>query len=261
MQTVLAFDIETVPDVATGRRLYDLGGLDDADVATAMQHVRRDQSDGRSDMVRQHLQRVVAISAVLRHEERLSIWSLGEADSSEAELLRRFFDGIERYTPTLVSWNGAGFDLPVLHFRALLHGITAPRYWDIGDDDREFRWNNYLGRYHWRHIDLMDVLSGWQPRAAAALHEISVLLGLPGKLGLDGSKVLERWLAGDIAAIRAYCETDVINTWLIFLRFELMRGRLPLAEYDREVERLREYLSAEARPHFREYLAAWPAIA
>ena len=71
--------------------------------------------------------------------------------------MKRFFDGIERYSPTLVSWNGGGFDLPVMHYRALINGVTAPRYWETGNDDASFRYNNYLGRYHWRHTDLMDV--------------------------------------------------------------------------------------------------------
>ena len=72
------------------------------------------------------------------------MWSLGEPDDAEPELIRRFFDGIERFTPQLVSWNGGGFDLPVLQHRALIHGVTAAKYWDWGDDDRDFKYNNYL---------------------------------------------------------------------------------------------------------------------
>ena len=83
-------------------------------------------------------------SCVLRSNDGLRVWSLGEPEDTEAELIQRFFDGIEKYTPQLVSWNGGGFDLPVLHYRALIHGVPAPRYWDTGDDDRDFKWNNYL---------------------------------------------------------------------------------------------------------------------
>ena len=122
---ILAFDIETVPDVDTGRRLHGLEGLSDKDVAQAMFAKRREQT-GESEFLRHHLHRVVTISAVLRTDDSLRVWSLGEPDSGEAELIRRFYDGIERYTPTLVSWNGGGFDLPVLHYRALLHGVSAP---------------------------------------------------------------------------------------------------------------------------------------
>ena len=122
-------------DVATGRRLYGLDGLNDADIARVMFEKRREET-GDSEFLRHHLHRIITISAVLRHGESLRVWSLGDAEASEAELVRRFFDGIEKFTPTLVSWNGGQFDLPVLHYRALLHGIAAPRYWDTGDVDR-----------------------------------------------------------------------------------------------------------------------------
>lgn len=252
---VFVFDIETIPDVEGGRRLHGLEGLSDEDVAKAMFHMR--QQEAGTDFLRLHLQRVVAISAVFRSGDNLKVWSLGEADSDEKELVQRFFDGIERFTPTLVSWNGGGFDLPVLHYRALKHGIQAPRYWDTGDDDRDFKWNNYISRYHARHTDLMDVLAGYQPRANAPLDEIATLLGFPGKMGMSGAKVWENYLAGEIDGIRNYCETDVLNTYLVYLRFELMRGRLMPEGYQAECERLRSYLKSEDKAHFSEFLDAW----
>lgn len=252
---VFVFDIETVPDVDGGRRLLDLDGLADAEVGEAMFQLRRQESD--SDFLRLHLQRIVAISAVFRSNDMLKVWSLGDAQSSEQDLVRRFFDGIEKFLPTLVSWNGCSFDLPVLHYRALLHGVPAPRYWEAGDGDRDFRYNNYLSRYHYRHTDLMDVLAGYQPRAAARLDDIAILLGLPGKLGMDGAKVWQRFLKGEIHAIRNYCETDVLNTYLIYLRFELLRGNLGMQGYDRERLMLRDLLIRENKPHFQEFIAAW----
>ncbi len=255
---VLVFDIETIPDVESGRRLYELDGLSDADVAKVMFHKRREET-GDSEFLRHPLHRVVAISAVLRHDNTLKVWSLGDESSTEPEIVRRFFDGIERYTPTLVSWNGSGFDLPVLHYRALKHGIAAPRYWDTGEDERDFKWNNYLSRFHERHTDLMDVLAGYQPRASAALDDIARMIGLPGKLGMHGSQVWDAFRGGRIADIRAYCETDVINTWLIWLRFQLIRGRLEAHAYEAEMARTCEYLASENKAHFNAYLAAWRA--
>lgn len=253
---LFVFDIETVPDVDAGRRLYDLDGLQDAEVAEIMFHKQREASG--NDFLRHHLQRVVAISVVLRSAERFKLWSLGDVTSSEDELIQRFFDGLERYSPTLVSWNGSGFDLPVLHYRSLLHGIVANRYWETGDDDSSFRWNNYLSRFHQRHTDLMDVLSGYQPRASVSLQDMALLLGLPGKLGMQGSLVWERYLGGDLEAIRNYCETDVLNTFLVYLRFELIRGHLNKEAYDRECEHTRAVLEEDGRSHVAEFLAAWP---
>jgi 3'-5' exonuclease len=253
----LVFDIETVPDVALGRRLYNLAGLDDAQVAKAMFALRRQGTGG--DFLPHEQQRVVAISCVLRSRDGLKVWSLGDAATREAELVQRFFDGIDKYSPDLISWNGTGFDLPVLTYRALLHGVQAARYWETGDEDTAFRYNNYLSRYHWRHTDLMDVLSGFQGRGRVSLANMALLLGFPGKLGFDGSQVWEAFLAGNVAAIRDYCETDVLNTWLIWLRFAQLRGTLSRAAHAEEIERVRAYLRAACEPHLVQFLAAWEA--
>jgi len=252
-----SFDIETVPDVEFGKRYLELDGLSDEEVATAMTF-KRQQAAG-TDFLPLHQHRVVAISVTFRTADTFRVWSLGDEDADEAEIVGRFFDGVDRFSPDLVSWNGGGFDLPVLHYRALRHGIRAPRYWEMGDNDRDFRWNNYLSRYHWRHIDLMDVLANFNNRAFARLDEIAVMLGFPGKLGMGGDKVWETWLAGDIGRIRAYCETDVLNTWLVFLRFEYLRGNLDDRALEREFALVRSTLSAMAQPHLDEFLEAWPA--
>jgi 3'-5' exonuclease len=253
---VFVFDIETIPDVELGRRIYDLGDLSDRQVGYVMQAKRREESG--SEFLSYEQQRVVAISVALRTRDTFKVWSLGEPGAPEAEIIQRFYDGIDKYTPDLVSWNGGGFDLPVLHYRALRHGIVAPRYWESGEEDQAFRWNNYLNRYHSRHMDLMDVLSGFQGRARVSLQAAATLLGLPGKLGMSGDKVWDAYLDGQLDAIRNYCETDVLNTFLIFLRFELMRGRLQRDEYHAEVARVREGLqAAQGKSHFQEFVAAW----
>jgi len=251
----LVFDIETVPDVDFGRRYLGLDGLADEDVAQAMFALRRERAG--NDFLPLHQHRVVAISCAMRSRDGFKLWSLGDENSGEAELVARFFDGIERFSPDLVSWNGSGFDLPVLNYRALRHGIAAPRYWETGDSDRDFRYNNYLSRFHWRHIDLMDVLAGYQLRGAARLDEAAVLLGLPGKLGLSGARVWDEWRAGRLAAIRDYCETDVLNTWLVFLRFEQFRGRRNAAEVAAEEALVVDALRADGRSHLAGFLAAW----
>lgn len=255
---VFVFDIETIPDVEGGRKLHNLQGLSDKEVGTIMFHKRR-QETGESEFLRHHLHKVVAISAVLRTDNRFTVWSLGTPESSEGELIQRFFDGIERYTPTMVSWNGGGFDLPVLHYRGLVNGVVAGRYWDTGEDDRDFKWNNYLSRYHSRHTDLMDVLAMYQARANAPLDEIATLLGFPGKMGMSGAKVWDNYLEGNIEGIRNYCETDVLNTYLVFLRFQLMRGHLSKGQYEQECEVVKEGLRTENKPHLNEFLNTWEA--
>ena len=256
MAPILVFDIETIPDVAGLRRVWELAEhvSDEAVVELALQ--RRRQASG-NDFLPAHLQRVVAISCALRDRDSVKVWSLGTPQDGERELVKRFFDGIDKYTPQLVSWNGGGFDLPVLHYRALLHGVVAARYWDMGEDDRDFKWNNYIARYHARHTDLMDLLAGYQNRAFAPLDEIAQLSGLPGKLGMDGSKVWGAWREGRIEAIRNYCETDVANTYLLFQRFQRMRGVLTPEAHEREVALFKQWLGEQKAAHWKEFAAAW----
>jgi predicted PolB exonuclease-like 3'-5' exonuclease len=251
----LVFDIETVPDVELGRKLFGLEALDDAAVAKAMMAHRR--ANGGSEFLPHIQHRVVAIACVLRSRDQFKVWSLGDLQSTETELLSRFFDGLDRYSPDLVSWNGAGFDLPVLHYRCLKTGVQAARYWETGDEDAAFRYNNYLSRFHWRHLDLMDVLSGFQGRARASLADTAALLGFPGKLGFSGDRVWDAYVKGELLAIRRYCETDVLNTYLIYLRFQYLRGHLDRSSLDAEIERVRVYLGASDEPHHAEFLKAW----
>jgi len=105
----------------------------------------------------------------------------------------------------------------------------------------------------------MDVLAGFNNRAFAKLDEIAVMLGFPGKLGMNGDKVWDTWLNGGIGDIRNYCETDVLNTWLVYLRFEFMRGHLDAADLERELALVRTTLEGMQQPHLDEFLAAWPA--
>lgn len=256
MTPILAFDIETVPDIAGLRLLHGLDPkLADRDIAEFAFQQRRAQTG--QDFLPLHLHRVVAIACALREGDSFRCWSLGSATDGEADLIRRFFDGIDKYTPQLVSWNGGGFDLPVLHYRSLVHGLTARRYWDTGDDDREFRYNNYISRYHQRHLDLMDLLALYQGRNYVQLDELARLMGFPGKLGMDGSKVWEAFVAGQIDSIRSYCETDTANTYLIFLRFQLLRGVIDDANHRRELDIVRSTLGKSKDAHWREFLERW----
>ncbi len=250
--TVLVFDIETVPDVESARRLYQLNGLTDFEVGEAMFKMRREKTG--SDFLPHHLQRVVAISLVLAQHQKVRVWSLGDESATEKELLERFFQGIDRFKPTLLSWNGAGFDLPVLHYRSLLHSVSAPEYWELGENNRDYKFNNYLNRYHYRHLDLMDMIAGYNNRAFAPLDEIATMLGFPGKMGMSGSKVWEQYLEGNLKSIRDYCETDVLNTYLVYLRFQLMRGEFSQEDYNNCVSSLTAYLQEETeRPHLIEF--------
>ena len=249
--TILVFDIETIPDLESGRKLYHLEGLSDEDTAQALFALRREKTG--NDFLPHYLQKIIAISLVMAHGSQVKVWSLGDETTQEAELIQRFYKGLEKHTPTLVSWNGSGFDLPVLHYRALLHGIESKTYWEVGENQQTFRWNNYLNRFHYRHLDLMDVLAAYQNKAFAPLDDIATMLGFPGKMGMSGSKVFEAYTAGKITDIRNYCETDVLNTYCVYLRFERMRGLLNEEAYLDKMESLKMMLKSENKPHLQDF--------
>ncbi|WP_292934904.1 3'-5' exonuclease [Noviherbaspirillum sp.] len=256
MIPVLVFDIETIPDVAGLRVLNNYpASMSDAEVAAAAFTARREKSG--TEFLQHHLHRVAAISCVFRDNEGFRVRSLGTLEDQEPKLVYDFFRIIDKYTPQLVSWNGGGFDLPVLHYRAMVNGVTASRYWEMGDEDRDFKWNNYLSRYHTRHLDLMDLLALYTGRANAPLDDLAKLCGFPGKLGVDGSQVWTLFQEGRLNEIRDYCETDVVNTYLVYCRFQLMRGHMTQADYQEEVSLVRSTLAALDGSHWKEYLAAW----
>lgn len=253
MNSVLAFDIETIPDVAGIRRLHDLpADLPDREVAEIAFQRRRTQTG--SDFLPPQLHKVAVISCVFRSDDGIKVFSL---EGEEADVIQRFYEGIEKFVPQLVSWNGGGFDLPVLNYRALILGLAAPMFWETGDENRDFRFNNYLSRYHTRHLDLMDVLAMYQPRNNAPLDDVAQLAGFPGKIGIGGAKVWETWLAGEHTKIRDYCEADTANTYLLYLRYQQLRGIFSKSIYEKEVKILRSYLQELNKPHWREFLQLW----
>lgn len=177
----------------------------------------------------------------------------GEANYSEKDLLQGFFQYFERLKPRLITFNGRAFDVPVLKYRAMKYGIQAP--WFYKADERF----GYGYRYGNWHIDLMDQLSDFGASKSPRLDEVSRLLGFPGKFGVDGSRVAGLYEEGRIAEIRDYCETDVLNTWLVYLRYALHRADIDKESYNSSIADVLAYIDAEKekRPHLMEFFEAW----
>ena len=249
---LLAFDIETIPDAAGLRQLQSAPAeLSDAEVVDmAQQNLRQDKS---SDFFALHLHRIVVISCVLRLASgEIKIFSLPhEGGDDEAQALAEFFGGIKKYQPQLISWNGGGFDLPVIAQRALQRKIVAPTFWE---SDGDYKWNNYTNRYHERHLDLMDVLAFYQPRGWTPLDDVAQLCGLPGKIGIGGAGVWEAYQQGRLDEIRRYCEVDALITYLLGARFQHIRG---MGDGDAEWRFVREHLQQQSGDRWSEFLDKW----
>lgn len=263
-QNLFVFDIETVPDTDAAFNLTGETSPDIADRRQAIEDYHLGVTDGKNSFPRQPFHKVVAISFLEAEIERDSgqegyilkdLRSGGEAGFDEKQLLQGFFTYVERIRPRLVSFNGRSFDLPVLKYRAMVHGISAPWLHKSGD-----KWNSYSYRYasDW-HCDLLDVLSDFGASARVKLNEVCAAFGIAGKFGVDGSKVADMMDAGQVDEIRHYCETDVLNTYLVYLRYQLHTGTLTKPGYNAAVADVISFIDAEKekRPYLNAFMDAW----
>ena len=257
---VIAFDIETMPDPGIGRRLLAIEGTD-SEVVHEMVRRRLEETDNQSEYPQPPWHRVVAICACLLGPKsgRVEIRALGADLGDERSVLEAFFALVksEQHPPRLVSWNGSGFDLPVIRYRAMLHGLAAPGLYRA---DGDFRFNNYQGRYHDLHVDLMDVLCGYGASTRIGLGNWCRTLGLPGKSFLDRS-VYEHVLAGELPRVLEYCKLDTVETMLAFLAFAHHRGDLAEVDLRRYVEATCKAIAELPYEGWRDVetsLAGWP---
>ncbi|ACL62336.1 3'-5' exonuclease [Methylobacterium nodulans] len=209
--------------------------------------------------------RVVAISLVeakiVRRADRTERYIVnccrtgGRADWDEKRLLAGFWQYFANSHARVVTWNGKGFDLPVLRSRAMIHGISAAPWFTSGT-----RWESYTQRYSpdW-HCDLMEQLSDYRSCASMSMEDVAVALGLPGKVGGHGSLVEEMIEQGGTDQVRAYCESDTLNLFAVYARWALLTGRTDADGYNASIESLVRCLEAEreTRPHFGEFLDRW----
>ena len=238
ISNVIVWDIETVPD---------LKGF-----AAANGHVGKTDDEVRAelgDKFPKHIYHsIICIGALVAHREDSGHWivdALGAphvGERPEKELIASFVEKIAALSPQLVTFNGSSFDLPVLRYRAMVHGVAAP-----GLAARQ-----YFHRYTEDATDLCDVLSSFSSQAKATLHELCRVMGLPGKPdGMTGAEVEKHYCDGHIREIAEYCESDVLNTYRVWLRYELFRGRLSDAHFQASETNLLEYIKARrnAKPH------------
>lgn len=252
----LVFDIETLTDLKAGAHLYHLD-LPQDDLEQALTKLRRQESG--TDFQRLALHEIVCISGLWIDEQGLRLFSFSQEHWSEAELLAKFLSIFDKRHPTLVSWNGSQFDLPVILFRAMYHGLSAPSLFDQGELDQQKRYNNYQNRYHHRHVDLMDVMAMFNGRNFQKLDDVACVLGLPGKRGENGYHVPAYVKQAEWLKLSSYCEGDVLNTWLIYLRWLLLKGQLQREEHQGWIQATIGYL--QQQPQQADFLAVWQRTA
>lgn len=254
---ILVFDIETVTDVNMGSQLYGLHDLPDAEAIQALHKIRRSESG--SDFPRLPLHEIVCVSGLWVDRQQLTLFSWTREQFDEVTILKKFIGIFEKRQPILVSWNGSQFDIPVILHRCMHYGLSAPNLFDQGEFNKSKRYDNYQNRYQLRHTDLMDVLSHFNVRNVQKLDDFAQILGLPGKGAVSGHQVTDMVLNREWQTLSCYCEGDVLNTWLIYLRWLLLRGFIDLDTHRQWVSSSIDYLCQHASAHV--FLKQWKASA
>jgi 3'-5' exonuclease len=230
--SVIVWDLETVPDLAGFAAANDLLGKSDVEVREAI-----------GDKFPKHIYHsIMCIGALVAHWEpdHWAVDAVGAphvGERTEKELITAFCNKVAELSPRLITFNGHSFDLPVLRYRAMVLGVSAP-----GLSAR-----SYFHRYSEDAIDLCDVFSSFSSQGKASLHEISRVMGLPGKpKGFDGGEVERYFREGKIKEVAGYCETDVIGTYQVWLRYELFRGTLSRHAFEASERNLADFVSARS---------------
>lgn len=237
-RAIIVFDLETVPDLAAAARIHNTRLGDDEAAREAL-------GDAFPKLP---LHKIVSIGAIVAEQlgHTWKVRSIGAphiGERSEAELVQAFVDRVADLRPQLVTFNGNSFDLPVLRYRAMINRISAP-----GLNAR-----GYFHRYTDDALDLCDLLASFDARSKMGLNDLCRVLGFPGKPdGMDGSQVEEYVKAGRIDEVAAYCESDVVGTYRLFLVHELFTGRLTREGFDTSEADLVRFLAekVEAKPHY-----------
>lgn len=266
-RNLFVFDIETIPDLNAAKNLLGIDGTRD-ELRAALTKYHLDITDQKNSFLRQPFHQVIAISFVeceiVRESDGKEFYKIidvrsgGEESSSEADLVRGFFSHLKKNPSRLVSFNGRTFDLPVLKYAAMKHEISAEWLHKSGD-----KWSNYGQRFSFDwHCDLAEAFSDFGASARVKMNELCAAFGLPGKLGVDGSQVMSMFDDGRLKEIRDYCETDVLNTYLLYLIFQHHNGSISHESFVKCRENLLEFLGCktENKPHFAEFLAAYQQI-
>ncbi|WP_169764641.1 3'-5' exonuclease [Campylobacter mucosalis] len=238
---ICVFDCETIPDADLLRKVYGFSG-DDLEVSLEAFEYQKNLTG--SDFLPVAFHKVVAISAVMADEYGRFIRVSTLKGENEREILTKFINFINEHNPRLVSFNGRGFDLPMIMVRAMRYNLTADSYFEVENKElNKNKWENYRSRYDGRfHIDLLDHISDFGSVRGLKLDTLCSALNLPGKYDVSGDQVLELFYESKLEKINEYCESDVLNTYWLFLKYELLRGNITFADYATFLGTMSDYL-------------------
>ncbi len=231
---ICVFDCESIPDTELIRKTL---GFDGSDLQVSLQAQQWQKEQSGSGFLPLPYHKIISICAVVGDDFGRFIKVNKIDGQNEKEMIDNFFSFIENYEPKLVSFNGKSFDMPVLVLRALKYNIKAATYLDTQSD----KWNNYKTRFsELKHCDLLECL-GVNGRGLK-LDILCSMLGLPGKYDMHGDAVMQLYYQNEFEKIHEYCESDVLNTYMLFLKYEMIKSNLSQVDYVDYLSCMRDYL-------------------
>ena len=235
---ICVFDCETVPDSHSLRKVY---GYEGSDYEVALKAQIKQKKLTGSTFLPVNFHKIVCISAVIADEFGKFIRVNTMKMDSEKDAIEQFLNLLNKHSPRLISYNGRGFDLPMMMIRAMKYNLSAPAYYDTTN-----KWENYRSRYDGKfHLDLLDHISEYRAVSGLKLDTLCASLNLPGKFDVHGDQVLNLYSNKEFDKISVYCESDVLNTYMLFLKYELLKGNLTLNDYANNIDIMKEYLEKE----------------
>lgn len=248
---ICIFDIESVPDICLLRQVYQYKG-DAMDVCK--QAFAAQKEINGSEFLPLSFHRIVSIASVLADDfgNFIKVGHFAKdtsLDEREEVLLHEFSAFLNRQNPRLISFNGRGYDMPLIGIRALKYNINLHGYYETDNAGLgKNKWENYRQRYSERfHLDLYDTLGNYGANRMLSLDAVCKMAGIMGKYEVSGGQVYELiFQDNDLAKVDFYCQSDVLNTYWLFLKFELTKGMLQMGDYLANLEKMRESLPQNA---------------
>jgi hypothetical protein len=255
----LIFDVESAADAELVAKLRYPG--EDISPADAVHRYRAELMEKHgTDFIPYTFQVPIsiAVAKVAGDMRLIDVVTLDEPDYRSHVMTDHFWRGWEAYRrPTLVSFNGRGFDLPLLELAAFRYGLTLPAWFDQSRKSYEQPRNRYNTE---AHLDLCELLTNFAAtRFTGGLNLAANLLGKPGKMDVQGDMVQDMHDAGRLAEINDYCRCDVLDTYFVFLRTRVLLGQLKLDMEQQIIAETKSWLEARAddQAAYRLYLDRW----
>lgn len=226
------FDCESVPDTALLRDIYGYSG---SDLEICEMAFKAQKEATGSEFLPIAFHKIIAISAVACDDfgRFIKVGNFAQDSQDEGAILGEFLSYLNKNNPKLVSFNGRNFDLPAIMIRAIKYNLSAEGYFEIDNaKHNKNKWDNYRARYSENfHIDLLDSFSSFGAARGIKLDVICKMAGIVGKFDTHGDDVYRLFFAGEYEKIAQYCQSDVLNTYWLYLKYQLLQGKIGLFEY------------------------------